>query len=446
MSVVIAAEARQGRAVLRVAVVAIIAGLIGWRSLQMGMGAAFEHADPALALSWQPDNARAQLRLAERAAGAATPDLPQAEQRARALLLQRPADGRVYRVLGEVAHRRGETAVAQTQLERAIRLLPADIPARIWLADAALLRGQWRSALEHVDVILRLTPVRAKKLFPALRVWLTQPGAPAAFVDVLAGNPPWRTAFLLACAQGDSSVIASTVEVVKGLRKSVFPPTSDELSALVERLIRDQAVEPAYILWRQSLPAPMAPGNAIHNGDFERAPTNTGFDWRIQSLAGASATVTDKRDRAGHALRVHFSNQRVAFTHVSQILLLPPGRFAVMGQVRLDALQSERGLEWVLDCLGTPTRSLGRSEPMRGTTGWQSFQFGVDVPADCKAQRLTLATRARIAAEGQISGTAWFDDLRVITAGDFGNAGQNAGFPAENPASVSSLAPGETQQ
>jgi hypothetical protein len=36
-----------------------------------------------------------------------------------------------------------------------------------------------------------------------------------------------------------------------------------------------------------------------------------------------------------------------------------------------------------------------------------------DVPADCTAQWLTLELDARIAAETQAMGTAWFDDVEV---------------------------------
>lgn len=51
---------------------------------------------------------------------------------------------------------------------------------------------------------------------------------------------------------------------------------------------------------------------------------------------------------------------------------------------------------------------------MQGTADWREFSIAFQVPEDnCGGQNLRLAVQARIAAEQQIVGEAWFDDFRI---------------------------------
>jgi hypothetical protein len=46
---------------------------------------------------------------------------------------------------------------------------------------------------------------------------------------------------------------------------------------------------------------------------------------------------------------------------------------------------------------------------------WQNFELSFSVPeGECPAQYVTIASGARSASEQFISGTIWFDDLKIV--------------------------------
>jgi hypothetical protein len=151
----------------------------------------------------------------------------------------------------------------------------------------------------------------------------------------------------------------------------------------------------------------------VHNGGFGFLPSGLPFDWTFEDVAGAKVSVIGRPDdNANLALRVEFNGNRVPFRHVSQMLLLRPGRYELKALGRADALENERGLWWTISCAeGKPLRETNR---ISGTSGWQELKMDFVVPDEmCVAQRLELALAARIPIESQVSGEAWFDDIVV---------------------------------
>jgi hypothetical protein len=103
---------------------------------------------------------------------------------------------------------------------------------------------------------------------------------------------------------------------------------------------------------------------------------------------------------------------------VRQLLLLPPGTgYQLQWRSRLDGLQVARGLRWTLTCADGPAGTILASEPLAGYSPWRQHAAAFDVPPDCPAQWLILELDARIAAETQAMGTAWFDDVEVVKGG-----------------------------
>ena len=134
--------------------------------------------------------------------------------------------------------------------------------------------------------------------------------------------------------------------------------------------------------------------------------------WEISRIAGADIYFAAERGN-NRALRVQFHDRRVAFRNVSQWLFLPPGDYRLKGRVKLVDLQAAQGLSWTLVCAGDTTL-MGKSERLVGNSDWRSFTLEFAIREEqCGAQQLRLILDARIAAEQQISGEAWFDDFVI---------------------------------
>jgi tetratricopeptide (TPR) repeat protein len=332
----------------------------------------------------------------------------------RQALADSPLDGRGFRYLAAAADTHDDHEAALRLYALAAARSPRDLPSLAWLGDRELERGDYRAALARLDRIIRVEPQREHHLQDVFLKMAVTPAAQSALADALAASPPWRERTLRRIlARRNNS--AAVFPLIERLRHQPGGLTDEELSTWIDRLAADGQWGAAYSTWVESL-SPEASrqiGN-VFNGSFEHEPSQAGFDWRFEGVAGAHASIEQTTQAAGNlALRVAFSDDRVPFKHVRQLLALPPGRFRLSGRARLENLRTQRGLVWNVTCFGTKT-ALGQSEALSGSRDWSLFTVEFEVPAHgCGGQWLTLMVPARIPAEQRIGGVAWFDDLKV---------------------------------
>ena len=112
-------------------------------------------------------------------------------------------------------------------------------------------------------------------------------------------------------------------------------------------------------------------------------------------------------------IRDRFSAFEGPGVHLSQRLLLQPGRFRLTGQVRLDDLESKGGVRWQLLCPDRRPALLAATEPFMGSADWTAFAVELEVPADCESQILRLVTAGEYDFERKLHGVIWFDDMRI---------------------------------
>lgn len=85
----------------------------------------------------------------------------------------------------------------------------------------------------------------------------------------------------------------------------------------------------------------------------------------------------------------------------------------------------------MLSCMGG-AQPIGQSELLLGSTDWRPISAHFEVPAEkCGGQLLTLILEARIAAEQQVAGEAWFDDLQILPESLPSGTAMPAGGPGE---------------
>ena len=383
----------------------------GWRVATLGLADHYASSDPARALSWRDNHPEALFQQAQRLAQ--DPAQSAAAVRFARLALQaNPLDGRIYRVLGQL----------ETNPDRAMALhriaaarAPRDVPSHALLIDHYLARRDFPSALEHVDTLLRVQPATSAQLLPLLAQMALAPEAQPALAETLMTSPPWSERFLSHLLQTVPDTDAVSV-LMDRLRKSPGSLSGPVLSAWLDRLTREDRWGQAYLTWVSQLPKDRLNGlGNLFNGGFEWTPGEGGFDWRMGRAPGAWVSRTAGPGVTGQvALRVAFQDRRVPFSHVRQMLALPPGKYRLTGRQRADSLRTERGLVWIVACATSGGPALATTEPLRGQTNWREFGVDFEVPATgCGGQWLILTVPARIPAEQRIGGVAWFDAMRI---------------------------------
>jgi hypothetical protein len=201
------------------------------------------------------------------------------------------------------------------------------------------------------------------------------------------------------------------------LKDSPAPPAPADLRSYLDFLISKGFHELAYYAWLQFLPAEqLSKVGLLFNGEFEFPPSGLPFDWMFSQRSGVAIKIAERPDKEGdHALLLEFGVGRVDLPRVMQLTTLAPGRYRFQGATNVDVV-SQRGLQWRITCVGQGTTQIGESTAVQGTgAGWQDFSVSITVPeTDCPAQEVQLVFDARWASEQFISGSIWYDELRIV--------------------------------
>lgn len=396
---------------------AMAIGSIGaaWRIFTMTASQNLSAAGPDAAFLWTSDQPSALDQLAARELVDPAGDLNAARQWAQRALIANPLDARAISLLGQVAEKQGDRDRASTLMQLSGARGWRDSTVQAWLFDQAVRRGEYSNALPHADAIFRINNDLYYQLFPVIAAFTVDPRAFDALTEFLVTVPAWRTWFLSQLSNRLANR-ARLVELYAALKKSGSPPTTPELRAFIERLIRDGDFDLAYQTWRERLPAG-AVETFPFNRNFEAPIDGIPFNWVLIPIPEADIRIVQSPDGAnGRALRIQFFGGRASSTAiVRQLMLLPPGDYILEGRVKADELNGPRGLWWNVQCgMNSPAQSLIHTDLVRGTIPWTNFSTTFTIPSQgCKAQTLQLELPARIASERQLEGQVWFRHLRI---------------------------------
>lgn len=388
--------------------------LIGYQIVATAMADSTARTDPAVALAWRPHHAAAHAEsarlLLQKAEEAGTTQ--EAEDHLQAALAASPVAPGAFRMLGLAADASGDGELAAQILTRAGRMSNRDTAVELWLLNHMAGNGDYRGVVEQVDTVVRTRSGLRQQLLPVLLELAMAEETRPFVVDVLAQDPPWREWFFAALARQEGGAMLGR-QLMTALNDADATLTPTETARVVNALAGAGAYQLGFLTWvsllpperRQSIPY-------VYNGDFEFAPSGVLFDWMIRPANGARTEVVDLGGERGNALRVAFSGRRIAYNHLTKMLLLAPGHYRLTGLARADALETERGLTWGVTC-ATGRTVLASTPPFKGTFDWQEIALDITVPPDCPAQVLSLALRTEARLDLVVAGTAWFDSLAI---------------------------------
>jgi hypothetical protein len=347
-------------------------------------------------------------------------DKARIRQRAQTAVAQEPLNARGLRILGQLADGAGDEVRAAKLMRAAVDRSLSESVAVYWLLEKSFKANDYARAISYADIILRKRPQLMQYVAPMLAAMAedADPKATAALTAVLAQNPPWRLSFIRALP-GRISDAKTPLSLLLSLKGTDAPPTTLELRAYLDFLIRHKFYELAYYTWLQSLPADeLGRIGFVTNASFESEPSGLPFDWQIAQGSGVSIDIVPRPGEAeGKALFLELGPGRADFPGVSQVLMLTPGSYRLKGKLKGDT-RGRRGLQWSIRCAGSNAPPIGTGPMFVGVAGaWSDFEFAFTVPdANCRAQVLRLALAARSASEQLVSGSVWYSGLQISRA------------------------------
>ena len=392
------------RQLLRGAGIALIGVLVGGLVLQNGAARSIGRTNPALALVFAPNDAR--NRVLDAAAGITDDAKPDAIIRARMIveeaLLTDATLTNAARTFGITMALKGDGRAATRAMIYAERLSRRDLATEVWLIEDRVQSGDVEGALSRFDVGLRTSQGASPILMPILVNATADRQLIIPIARLLATRPPWLNGYVeVLTRSAPSTDNAAALLAVLARRHVAIDPAS--LNVFIDRLISEQKFALALQVFDRHF---ASPGVAfIRNGGFEKPDPGNSLSWTYVSDADRYASRAQSNGGNTAVFRVNADSSGPV---LSQLLVLPPGLYALRGTSEIDGTPP-RLPAWSLVCTGSSDQSLGVVPIAKSSTA-APFNGTFRVPATgCPAQKLTLtlyATDLRQELNGSIDNMA----------------------------------------
>jgi tetratricopeptide (TPR) repeat protein len=185
----------------------------------------------------------------------------------------------------------------------------------------------------------------------------------------------------------------------------------------VDFLLKEKLPEEAAAVWASQL-MEREPGYGktafVINGDFEREPNGTLFDWRI--TPSEHVKVSRDRDvaRSGRAsLRIEFDGQEnVRYQGVSQRVCLRPGTYHLEAFVRAAGITTDEGICLRVADAGS-SHPLIETERVTGTSDWRKLERTFVVASPTRLVEIQVVRNSSLRFDSLVAGTAWIDQVSL---------------------------------
>ncbi|MBJ6984230.1 hypothetical protein [Luteimonas sp. MC1750] len=337
-------------------------------------------------------------------------DKPRAAAIARDVLARAPVMGRAFGIIARAEDGQGGADATRARYGTAARRAPRDPQVRGWLATHALESGDFAAAADHLDALLTVAPAQRQQLLELIAQLAQDPAFAEALATHLVQRPQWRAAILRATT---ASRVPEAADNLHGALRAQGALDADDTARWIDGMLRDGRWGSAYARWVSGLETPPERLPVPWNGDFSRAPSSSGFDWRVRRVPGV---LFDRiaLDGGRHAARLRFLGRPVGDTGLEVPMLLAPGDHVLHLRARTQGLRSDQGLEWRLTCSDGRT-AIGAGARVREARDWADLAFTFTVPAreGCEGQWLRLVNPAPRGVAQILRGELHLADLRV---------------------------------
>jgi len=318
---------------------------------------------------------------------------------ARAALRIAPLNTRAIRVIGQAELARGHDDAGLDAMNAAARGGWRDNLTQIWTLQMALSGGDYDSAMERADALIRRNTI-SDQVFAAFRAMNAEPGFRRSLIARLADQPDWRGLMFLDLRRAGASEIPAALQLIADLDRTPHPVTDLELFPILERMTELGAADQAYRFWRgKAPPAGWAGENQLYDGAFVVAGKRQGvgsiprFEWAVDPGGSGLASVEASPNGQGVALRASTDAGESA-TLATQQLLLPAGTYQLGARIFARSERDMAGFDFTLRCVDAKTDILFADQRLQQLRLDQlRYSATLQVPADCVRQALDIRAR-----------------------------------------------------
>lgn len=386
----------------------IASALLIWWAIVIGISGIARAGNPELALRVSPTDSRALSNLADRLLieKQSLANLGRSKQLARAALLNDPTNVAALRILGFAASEKDQLSI----FELSNRLSRRDLATQLWLIEYYVGRDDAARALTHYDAALRTSTVAPQLLFPVLAKASGDETLAPQIATVLAKRPPWAMAFLneiLFSSPSPDTLLTIFKQVAKSGPK--LPQTvADGLTARMLRDYRFDLVRDAYFVAGGT---DKSVGTRVKNGNFSSDQTLLPFDWTFTADEKIDAGRSPSEIVANDLRLVVQVTQANTGEAARQLLMLPPGRYALTSTAGSVPSQKLAQLAWQMTCATqTGAKFHEMILPPSANSGLRSkSEFSVP-SSNCPAQWLSLRVTTQTDSDEFV---AWVDNVAV---------------------------------
>lgn len=317
-----------------------------------------------------------------------------------------PANPLVWCAYAQVLSVRGETQQAQSAFDHAVSLGPGMSPVLMRAANFDFTHGRREHGFLLSARILSQTDAFDEIIFS----YLQRADAPAAAplgTAIPAASRPARSWLGWLRAHGSDQDLCETWAWMKRNR------LLDERSAgEVAWTLWNRASYPAaYALWTDWLGSSRAGDSQrqlLANGDFRNPPGESPFDWVLGSLPSVAVV-------RANGLEVRFAGtENVAFSHVRQFTVVPPGRYRFSAEVASENLTTDQCPFFRIFDPANPSRLNVETGAIEGTVtrSWMGVEFVVTRGTEALAVQLERRPSQRF--DNRISGTLHIHQVSLV--------------------------------
>ena len=345
-----------------------------------------------------------------------------------------PHSRRYWSHLASACVSRGDTQCARQAWEFLATLCPMVPIYRLHAAESYVLTNQADQSVVQFHRLLHMDPTYG----PIIWFDLSQILKPDdLFQKMLAGETDDDIKLSYVYFLSTHEEKEAAYRIWKLIVASPRPFKFESAKPYLERLIDLDRIEEAESVWQdlQQLgivrePEPSEIGALVFNGDFEHAPLDAGFDWRLADRLTYLALdfAAPGAFRGSRCLRLDFTVERNdEYEPVYELVpVLPNHTYQLQAEVRSEDITSTSGPRLrVVDPQPASLEDV-QTEPTVGTTPWHPLHASFSTGPHTHVVRLSLWRPRGRAFPTEISGSFWLD---AVSLSDTGLAVAQVGTP-----------------